>query len=114
MYSSKDTNMILSSHKTILEDIQIAKENGFAVDFLFKDNIIYDRATNKGYTKNDCVLVEYCRYEGLNDPSDVSILFLIACDDGIKGCLSNNYGIYADIDLMQFALSLRSQYQESS
>ncbi len=106
--------MILSSHKTLLEDIQTAKEKGFTVDFLFKDNIIYDRATNKGYTKTQCFLVEYCRHEGLNDPSDASILFLITCDDGVKGCLSSNYGIHADIDLMQFALSLRSQDQESS
>ncbi|MFD2563886.1 hypothetical protein [Aquimarina rubra] len=106
--------MILSSHKTLLEDIQIARDNGFTTDFLFKDNVIFDRKTNKGYRKNDCILIEYCRHEGLSDPSDASILFLIECNDGIKGCLSSNYGIHADIDLMQFALSLRTLDQQNS
>ncbi|WP_299223624.1 hypothetical protein [uncultured Aquimarina sp.] len=106
--------MILSSHKTLLEDICIAKENGFTTDFLFRDDIIYDRKTNKGYGKDDCILIEYCRHEGLNDPSDASILFLIECADGTKGCLSSNYGIHADLDLMQFALSLRTRDQQNS
>ncbi|AXT51129.1 hypothetical protein D1818_09935 [Aquimarina sp. BL5] len=105
--------MILLSHKTLLEDIQNVKKQGFTVDFLFKDDMIYDRKTNKGYGKRDCVLIEYCRHEGLSDPSDASILFLIACFDGVKGCLSSNYGVHADLDLMQFALSLRSQDHEN-
>ncbi|WP_299431404.1 hypothetical protein [uncultured Aquimarina sp.] len=105
--------MILSPHKTFLEDIQNAKNQGFTVDFLFKDNRIYDRKTKKRYAIEECILVEYCRHKGLSDPSDTSILFLIACDDGIKGCLSSNYAAHADLDLMQFALSLRSQNQEN-
>ena len=42
----------------------------------------------------------------MNDPGDSSILFLIECKDGIKGCLTSAYGKDADTDLMDFVLSL--------
>lgn len=101
--------MILSSQKTLLEDIQAAKKNGFTTDFLYREHKIYDRNTNIGYDKNQCTLIEYCRHEGLNDPSDASMLFLISCDDNVKGCLSSNYGVHANPDLMEFVLSLKSK-----
>ncbi|GAA3521872.1 hypothetical protein GCM10022393_40410 [Aquimarina addita] len=104
--------MILSSHKTLLEDIEAAKKAGFTADFLYKDNQIYDRETNKAYSIENCTLIEYCRHEGFNDPGDASILFLISCDDGIKGCLSSNYGVHADLNLMQFALSIKSEFNK--
>lgn len=53
--------------------------------------------------------VESCRHEGLSDPSDASILFLIECKDGTKGCLSSAYGISADTDLIEFVLSLEKR-----
>ncbi|MFL1897074.1 hypothetical protein ACJRPK_15325 [Aquimarina sp. 2-A2] len=105
--------MKLSPYKTLLEDIQTAKNQGFTVDFLFKDDMIYNRESGKGYSKHDCLLVSYSRHEGLSDPSDASILFLIACNDGLKGCLSSNYGIHADMELMQFALSLESYSEQN-
>jgi hypothetical protein len=45
----------------------------------------------------------------MNDPGDSSILFLIACTDGIKGCLSSAYGVDADTDLIEFVRALKKE-----
>ena len=45
----------------------------------------------------------------MGDPSDQAILFLIECIDGIKGCLSSAYGIYADTELTDFCLSIKKK-----
>ena len=98
--------MILSKTNTLSQDITVARNAGFTSDFLYRENRLLCRTNNKWYDKNECYLVEYCRHEELNDPSDSSILFLIECSDGTKGCLSCAYGTYADSDLIEFVLSL--------
>jgi len=97
---------ILSPEKTLLEDIEAAKMVGYTEDFLFIDNQLKGRNNQQFYQKDQCKLVEYCRHEGMSDPSDSSILFLIECDDGTKGCLSSAYGMDADADLIDFVMSL--------
>jgi hypothetical protein len=99
--------MILSEKNSLLEDIEAARKNGFTTDFWYRDGKITARDTSKNYTKEQCFLVEYCRHEGMNDPGDSSILFLISCDDGTKGCLSSAYGIDADVDLINFVMALK-------
>jgi len=99
--------MILSNSRTLLEDIEAAKENGYKEEFIFKENKITGRNNKKSYNIDDCTLMEYCVHEGLSDPSDQSILFLILCMDGTKGCLSSSYGTYANTDLIEFTMALK-------
>jgi hypothetical protein len=99
--------MILSNSRTLLEDIESAKQSGYDEEFIFTKNMIVGRNNKKLYGLSDCTLIEYCVHEGMSDPSDQSILFLIVCSDGTKGCLSSSYGTYADTDLIEFTLALK-------
>lgn len=101
--------MILSVNKTLIEDIEAAKKTGFTADFMYIKQKIIDRKTKKEYTNKDCLLIEFCRHEGMNDPSDSSILFLIECYDNTKGCLSSAYGKDADQNLINFVLKLNKK-----
>ena len=98
--------MILSNSRTLLEDIEEAKINGFDEEFIYVKNSIKGRNNKVTYEKHQCKMTEYCVHEGMSDPSDQSILFLIECDDDVKGCLSSSYGIYADPDLIEFCLAI--------
>jgi len=98
--------MILSIDRTLIEDLNAAKKEGYSSEFIFRDEKLHCRTNKKSYTKEECILMEYCRHEGMNDPSDSSILFLIKCNDGTKGCLTSAYGIDADTDLIEFVMSL--------
>ncbi|MDA9774129.1 hypothetical protein N9B82_04155 [Saprospiraceae bacterium] len=104
--------MILSNSRNLLEDLTAAKNNGFTEEFIFLEGKIHGRKNKKLYSNKDCILVEYCIHEGMSDPSDQSILFLIHCNDETKGCLSSAYGIYADADLIEFCMSLEKQKAE--
>jgi len=99
--------MILSRSNSLSEDIEAARKEGFTSDFMYREGQLWCRTNNKKYDAASCVLVEYCRHEGMNDPSDSSILFLIECADGVKGCLSSAYGVDADTELIEFVLSLK-------
>ncbi len=104
--------MILSTNKTLLEDIKAAKEAGYTEDFMYQNDLLIGRNNKKKYTQADCTLIESCRHEGMSDPSDASILFLIECKDGVKGCLSSGYGIGADADLIQFVLGIKKEKKD--
>lgn len=103
--------MILSQSNTMTQDIEAARKEGFLIEFYFRNGRIHCRNSSKKYDHNECLLVEYCRHEGMNDPGDGSILFLIECVDGSKGYLTSGYGIYADTDTVDFILSLKRANQ---
>lgn len=101
--------MILSNSRTLLEDITEAKRSGYKEEFMYRKDKLVARNKKTSYKKNECFLIEYCIHEAMSDPSDQSILFLIECVDGTKGCLSSSYGVYADSELIEFCLSLKKQ-----
>lgn len=111
LYNFYTFKMMLSKNNTLIDDIKTARKAGFTIEFAYRDNRIFCRNTNKSYGHEDCLLLEHCRHEGMNDPGDASILFLIQCKDGSKGYLSSAYGVYADTDLIDFVLSLRKAEQ---
>jgi hypothetical protein len=99
--------MLLSKHRTLIEDIDAAKAAGYSVAFFFRDGQIVCRESNQAYSEEDCQLMAYCGHEGMSDPGDASILFLIRCNDGLKGYLSSAYGPYSDTGLIDFVMSLK-------
>jgi hypothetical protein len=99
--------MLLSKHRTLIEAINAAKAAGYRSAFLYIEDQIVCRESNQAYSAEDCQLVAYCRHEGMSDPGDASILFLLQCNDGLKGYLSSAYGLYSDTKLIDFVMSLK-------
>ena len=99
--------MIFSQSNTLTQDIDAARKEGYTMELYFRDTQVHCRNTSKKYGPDECVLVEHRRHEGMTNPGDASILFLIQCTDGRKGYLSSAYGIYANNDLIDFIHSLK-------
>lgn len=92
------------SQDTLINGIYRAKKIGFTSEFIF-DKQHYRLIDTTGewlYAPSSCTLVKYERFEGMSDPADSSILFLIRCSDGNQGYISSPYGIYADKQLLRF------------
>ena len=92
---------------TLISGIIRARKKGYSSEFRFENNCLIDRETQKKYKSNECDLVKYERFEGMSDPADASVLFLLECLDGNKGYISSAYGIYADENLLSFMGALR-------
>ena len=63
------------------------------------------RWTNEGFTfadktykPEDLTIVKTYRFEGVSDPSDMSILYLIKAQDGFIGYSLDAYGVYSNHD----------------
>jgi hypothetical protein len=101
--------MILSTSRTLIEDLEYAKSKGYTEEFIFSENTLLGRYNNKTYNQDECILKEYCVHSGKSDPTDQSIIFLIKSSDGTQGCLSSSYGTYADTELIEIILSIKKE-----
>ncbi|MDB5200696.1 MAG: hypothetical protein JWQ27_105 [Ferruginibacter sp.] len=53
---------------------------------------------SKFYQPEDCRIVKTYRFEGMSDPGDMSILYIIQTNDGLTGYSLDAYGVYSDHD----------------
>ncbi|TGE26684.1 hypothetical protein [Hymenobacter metallicola] len=78
--------------------------DGFTEDFTVKDGRLCSfRSDNKkSYAPEEVTIVDFYRFEGESDPDDMSILYALECNDGVRGTISSAYGTYADSDSLEF------------
>jgi hypothetical protein len=55
--------------------------------------VVGTRATLRPET---LVIREYYRFEGVSDPDDMAIVYAIEGERGVRGTLTDAYGVYAD------------------
>ena len=82
---------------------RLTKE-GFTHDFNVTDGRLHtlDPNSPKSYTPDEVTIVDFYRFEGESNPDDMSILYAIEANDGVKGTISSAYGVYADTDTDDF------------
>ncbi len=71
-------------------------EQGYVENFKAQDGGLKSLETEKVYTAHDLKVVNFYRFEGISNPDDNSILYVIEASDGAKGTLMDAYGAYAD------------------
>ncbi|KFF04346.1 hypothetical protein [Flavobacterium reichenbachii] len=90
----------LSKHET--DYIKKYQEEGYTVNFLFQNNTLIDSETKNAYQPDQIFIVAHHRYEGMSDPDDMSILYVIETEDKRKGTHLIGYGPTADLEEAEF------------
>jgi hypothetical protein len=60
------------------------------------------------YKPEEVKIVNFFRFEGMSDPDDNAILYVIETDDGGKGTLIDGYGIYMEPRIAAFMKEVES------
>ncbi|PWJ54535.1 hypothetical protein CLV98_11773 [Dyadobacter jejuensis] len=100
---------------TLVERLEAAKNEGYTYDFNLTAHALeahQDDGVKLSLSPEDFDIVDFYRFEGMTNPSDMSILYLIESNEGIKGTLVSGYGISADemSNEMIKKLDTRSKY----
>lgn len=97
----KDTSM--PHYRTpLIERLEELRKEGYKDDFTVKNGKLVHTGTNDTYTAEEVKIVNYHRFEGISDPDDMAILYIIETSDGHKGTVLDAYGTYSDGDLEDF------------
>ena len=80
------------------------KEKGFVTDFKVDGDVLKVIGSDEetSYSSEQVKIVNFFRFEGTSDPSDMTILYAIEAEDGTKGTLVDAFGTYANPDIDVF------------
>ena len=69
---------------------------GFKDQYRIVDDTLENVNTNKRYAPEEVMILREHRYEGMSNPSDMSILYVLETMDGSKGTILASYGATSD------------------
>lgn len=98
-----------SSLSVAIEDLQ---KKGYSVDFNLVEDGLESKGLKKKWKAGDCEVVKYFRFEGMTDPGDSSILYLIETNDNQKGLLVDNYSAAGTYISEEMRNKLKIQHNE--
>ncbi|WP_318312622.1 hypothetical protein [Flagellimonas crocea] len=82
--------------------IKAYQEKGYTANFRFEDGKLIASDSKKGFKPEDIFIVADHRYEGMSNPSDMSILYVIETKNNIKGTYLLGYGPNANLEANEF------------
>ena len=85
-----------------IDAIRDLRQRGYGVDFEFHDGVLYETASGRRFRPDELAIVEHHRFEGASDPEDMSVVYAIESDDGVRGVVVDAFGAYADPGIAAF------------
>ncbi len=101
-----------NSYISLSEAIKGLQEEGYTEDFNLHDEGMESKKHKKVWKACDLEVVKYYRFEGMSNPDDNSILYVIETSDGKKGLLVDNYGASASNVSPEMIEKLRITHKE--
>ena len=85
-----------------IDYIKIYQNKGYTANFYFENDKFLNAETKTEYQPTDIFIVAEHRYEGMSNPSDMSILYVIETTSGEKGTVLMGYGPSSNLELSEF------------
>lgn len=108
-------NNILPYMKTLSSCIHKMEEQGYTDEFkAWGADGIQSLHSGNLYKPENVRIVNFYRFEGVSDPADMSILYVLETSDGLKGTLVDAYGTYASPEVNRFILEVEAIHKKTT
>ncbi|HMQ63213.1 MAG TPA: hypothetical protein PKE06_21190 [Flavilitoribacter sp.] len=94
-------------YDTLVDALASLQQRGYTDNYKFEEDQMHGIETGRQYSADEMTIVEYHRFEGESNPSDMSIVFAVESNDGRRGTLTSSYGAYADHKMLNFISKVR-------
>jgi hypothetical protein len=92
-------NEFTKNEKGIIDEYQ---KKGYKANYRVDHMKLMDMNTKIGYSPENVTVLEEYRFEGMSNPSDMSILYIVETTDGSKGTVLANYSPSSNIETAEF------------
>lgn len=89
----------IATKETLVASINHARDSGYKLEFTYTNGKLVSGGYM--YTPSEIHIDEMQRFEGMSNPADNMILYLVSTEDGRKGYFSSAYGIKANSKAME-------------
>jgi hypothetical protein len=90
------SSIIKTTYPTLTEAMTALKARGYTHDFNLEEECIACEKLDLKFGPEEFHVDEVHRFEGMTSPDDSDVLFAIRSNSGVKGLLSDAYGMYSD------------------
>ena len=84
-----------NTYSSLSKAIEDLKDKGYDTDFNLVDEGIESKHLKKSWNAEQIEVEDAMRFEGMTDPGDNSVLYVINTHSGEKGLLVDAYGAYS-------------------
>lgn len=91
-----ESNIKVPYLRNLAQSLNAFMQQGFEMNFKAVKEGLLCVETERVFRPDELLVVNFYRFEGVSDPADNTILYLIESKDGTKGTLVDAYGAYAD------------------
>lgn len=102
---ANDRMTLMTEEEKVQKDLE---GQGFTDLFRVEKGKLVSTKTQKKYKASDVKIVNFYRFEGISNPDDMSVMYAIETSDGLKGTLTDAYGLYSDDDTGEFLKEVES------
>jgi hypothetical protein len=90
-----------NQYDTLMEALDDLGKKGFTHNFHVSEQGLSEK---KGvyFEPADVKLIEFHRFEGITNPSDMSILYAVETNSGLKGTVVDSYGADGSEEISKF------------
>lgn len=81
---------------------------GYEDDYKITENGLESLQKGVVYKPEQVQVKNFFRFEGMSDPDDNAILYIIETDDGGKGTVIDGYGLYSEPGISAFMKEVES------
>ncbi|AZQ43731.1 phosphoribosylpyrophosphate synthetase [Nonlabens ponticola] len=81
-----------NGYDTLSQAIEDLQDKGYTIDYDLVEDGLKSKDLKKKWKAEELDVVKFYRFEGMADPGDNTILYVIECNDGNKGLLVDAYG----------------------
>lgn len=99
-----------NTYTSLSKAIEDLKDKGYDVDFNLVDDGIESKHHKKTWNASQIEVEDAMRFEGMTNPSDNSVLYVINTDSGEKGLLVDAYGAYSGQISQEMIQKLKIEY----
>jgi len=96
---------------TLSERMNDLKNKGYREEFKISGNVLKTRDEAHSFSPKQIRINEHYRFEGESDPGDMTVLYAVETDSGIKGLLIDGFGVYSDPEESAFMQQIRELHK---
>jgi hypothetical protein len=96
---------------TLSNRINFLKKKGYNEEFKIANNKLQTADGSQSFSPDQISINEHYRFEGESDPGDMTVLYGIETNNGIKGILTDGFGTYSDPSQAEFMQKIRELHK---
>jgi hypothetical protein len=85
-----------TDYTTVARAVDDLTNRGFTEHFRAVGDRLVALDTGRVFAAEELVIREYYRFEGVSDPDDMAIVYAIESTGGVRGTMTDAFGVYAD------------------